>query len=970
MKVIITGGFGFLGLHLCKRILAVGELIGADESTHVVRKLVLFDAGSPPKDMPRDSRIEVRVGDITNADEVKSLVDEDGIVIFHLASVMSGQGEKDFDICWRVNVEGTRNLLEPCRARRGCKFVFASSGACFGERSDGPETDTTKLLPHTSYGMTKACMELVINDFTRRGFVDGRVARLPTVIPRPEPNSGLPAAFSDILRQPLQGQPAVLRLKPDMKHAVCGFRVLVRNLIHLANLPAAAFAESIDRCMNMPSLSVTLQDLAESLLKIVQDPSKLGSITYEPDAELCGKLSTFHKHMDATRARALGMMCDSSAAAIAADFAAEYVDPLLLKPVVEIYEEPRHWLAFSNEHVRVFRVENPPGGPPVMMCLDVELAGFQNTQTDGAAAKRPRTEAANLPAGLRLTKERPGARVHDLDLAAGTSWAGRIPFARALFVVHRGAHVRGELGDRLLKPGDVFFRDGPIDMKLEVLGKRRDVAIWVVELLSYQWSTNRRVKALLGGGIRLPSEFAMSAYTSTKCAALRQSMDRIARMTVEAETRPPAYYGHGVPEWLGGGAQGGQLQVWEAGCASADCQHGQHIMSVVFAAGHIQQRCKHQQHHDHPVQNNNFSQLAASAVQSLDVKCISQLGSHRKAHVATALWNKRVKVKPVGYLPGSEHCCRLALAAGADSTEDFLPLSTQPLAALDTDAALQHFWPSDLVSPKALFLDYDGTLREFESSPELAVPTSELMSLLQALNERPDLRPHIISGRSSEFLEAHFGSLNAFTLIAEHGYHISPPVAEGDCRTWRLWEHFGGDAKHFTEHKNWKAKLREAMSRLADQNPGSRLEEKQSSLVWHYRQLADEAAADTAVAKAFEDLEQLCKRERLQDINLTKGHKVLEASYRNVRKGLSCLHVDTWDGLRKTDGELWAFQGGFDLSFAGAQTPEELRQFLWRLVFAPWILPAEHVARECKREYAVRDHGSVLFMARPSHFHP
>ena len=541
MKVIITGGFGFLGLHLCKRILAVGELIGADESAHVVRKLVLFDAGSPPKDMPRDSRIEVRVGDITNADEVKSLVDEDGIVIFHLASVMSGQGEKDFDICWRVNVEGTRNLLEPCRGRHGCKFVFASSGACFGERSDGPETDTTKLLPHTSYGMTKACMELVINDFTRRGFVDGRVARLPTVIPRPEPNSGLPAAFSDILRQPLKGEPAVLRLKPDMKHAVCGFRVLVRNLIHLANLPAAAFAESIDRCMNMPSLSVTLQDLAESLLKIVKDPSKLGSITYEPDAELCGKLSTFHKNMDATRARALGLMCDSSAAAIAADFAAEYVDPLLLKPVVEIYEEPRHWLAFSNEHVRVFRVENPPGdttlmhvhrvdslyffftaaqvqgtklheepkddilscgevrygdhgncllthkiynkGPPVMMCLDVELAGFQNAQTDGAAAKRPRTEAANLPTGLRLTKERPGARVHDLDLAAGTSWAGRIPFARALFVVHRGAHVRGELGDRLLKPGDVFFRDGPIDMKLEVLGKRRDVAIWVVELL-------------------------------------------------------------------------------------------------------------------------------------------------------------------------------------------------------------------------------------------------------------------------------------------------------------------------------------------------------------------------------------------------------------------------------------------------------------------------------------------------------
>ena len=530
MKVIITGGFGFLGLYLCKRILAVGELIGADDDKHPVRRVVLFDTGSPPNDVPIDSRIELRVGDIANADDVKALFagDEDSIIVFHLASVMSGQGEKDFDICWRVNIEGTRNLLEPCRTRSGCKFIFASSGACFGERPAGPETDSTKLLPHTSYGMTKACMELLINDFTRRGFVDGRVARLPTVIPRPEPNSGLPAAFSDILREPLRGQPVVLRLQPDMRHAVCGYRVLIRNLIHLVNLPAAAFAGSIDRCMNMPSLSVTLQDLQQALLQVVKDASVLGKISYEPDSELCAKLSTFHQNMDATRARALGMMGDSSAAAIAADFAAEYVDPLLLKPVVEIYEEPRHWLAFSNEHVKVYRVENPPGdttlmhvhrvdslyffftaanvrgtkldeepkddvltcgevrygdhgncllthkihnkGPPVMMCVDVELSGFQNRGPD---TKRQRIEASDLPAGLRLTKERPGARVHNLDLAAGVTWAGRIPFPRSLIVVHRGAHVRGALGEGLLKPGDTFFRDGPIDMTLQVLGARR-----------------------------------------------------------------------------------------------------------------------------------------------------------------------------------------------------------------------------------------------------------------------------------------------------------------------------------------------------------------------------------------------------------------------------------------------------------------------------------------------------------------
>ena len=103
---------------------------------------------------------------------------------------------------------------------------------------------------------TKACCELLINDYTRRDFLDGRVARLPTVIPRPEPNSGLPAAFSDVIREPLLRRDCVLRLPKQLRHAVCGYRVLVRNLIHLADLPAAALADSSDRCMNLPRLAL------------------------------------------------------------------------------------------------------------------------------------------------------------------------------------------------------------------------------------------------------------------------------------------------------------------------------------------------------------------------------------------------------------------------------------------------------------------------------------------------------------------------------------------------------------------------------------------------------------------------------------------------------------------------------------------------------------------------------------------
>jgi len=545
MKVVITGGFGFLGMRLCKRILAIGEMTDANDQPVVVQKIVLFDMSQPPKDLvPQDPRIETALGDVTDAEVCKALVSEDGMCIFHLASIMSGAGEKDFDLCWKVNLEGTRNLLEACRAKDGCKFIFASTGACYGERAPGPELDSTKLLPQTSYGMTKACCELIINDYTRRGFLDGRVARLATIIPRPEVNSGLPAAFSAVIREPFFGRDVTLPVRPDMPHAVSGFRVLVRNLMHLAMLPAAALATSSDRCMNMPSLSLTLQDLQQAVKSIASEPSKLGQVKFEPDEALCAKLGTFHRNMDAARARALGMVGDTSAAAIAADFAAEYVDSSLLKPVLEITEEPRHNLLMSNALVNVFRVENAPGditlmhihrfdslyfffnatttqfvtpvdpwkddslcpgevrygdhgtkcnlthrirntGQRVMFCLDIEFLAFdgsQETHANGSAEKRAKTEPATVP-GLKCTKVRPAARVYNMEVTAGSQWKGRLPFSKMLWIVQCGAHVEGDLGDKLVLPGDVQFQEGPRDLEVSVLGSRRSLKLWVVEIL-------------------------------------------------------------------------------------------------------------------------------------------------------------------------------------------------------------------------------------------------------------------------------------------------------------------------------------------------------------------------------------------------------------------------------------------------------------------------------------------------------
>jgi len=531
MKVLITGGFGFLGRQLCDRILALGDLVGASEERERVAAVVLFDLAQPPADLISDPRIFIVSGDISNYETCASLVDEDGMIVFHLASIMSGQGEKDFDLCFKVNLMGTKNLMDACRARKDVRFIFPSSGACFGERKPGPETDQTKLLPYTSYGMTKTMCELLINDYTRRGFLDGRGARLPTVIPRPEVNSGLPAAFSAVLREPLKGQDVTLPVGPDMPHSVCGFRSLVRNLVHLAELPAAAFASSSDRTLNMPALRVTLRDLEAAMRSVVRDPSKLGSVSYEVDEALCAKLQTFHNDMDATRARKLGFFVDPSAAAIAVDFAAEFLSDTLLKQPLEIYEEPRHNPILANEHVRVYRTEAvcgdktlwhahrtdslyfflsgvrfrnlrpsvdavedsvAPGevrfaecsGEPYihqacfhagqggrgMFCLDVELPKRPSGDGDasgGPPLKKARSTENQIP-GLTLVKDRPTVRVWQLVVAAKEKAHVKLPFGYVLWIVQSGTRVSGSLGDGVLLPAEVGFLQKEADAPLSI----------------------------------------------------------------------------------------------------------------------------------------------------------------------------------------------------------------------------------------------------------------------------------------------------------------------------------------------------------------------------------------------------------------------------------------------------------------------------------------------------------------------
>lgn len=198
--------------------------------------------------------------------------------------------------------------------------------------------------------------------------------------------------------------------------------------------------------------------------------------------------------------------------------------------------------------------------------------------------------------------------------------------------------------------------------------------------------------------------------------------------------------------------------------------------------------------------------------------------------------------------------------------------STRPLLQLE-DRLLEQFWPRGH-DPKALFLDYDGTLREFENKPELAVPTDEINELLSRINDRRDFVPHIISGRSASFLERYFGHLRRFTLVAEHGFQIW----RAESGTWTLWD-------GTIDHEIWKASVRDAMQRIVNDTPGSHLEEKASHLVWHYRGVEDQSMAEAKASHVVANLSALVDEGRIPDVRISHGHKIVEASYRNVRKG-------------------------------------------------------------------------------------
>ncbi len=308
MKVIITGGGGFLGSQLCDRLLERGVLVGPSGDREAIREIVLLDAYFHRP--ATDARVRQITGDISHRDTVLAAIGTAAdTAIFHLASMVSGECEERFDDALRVNLDGGRNVFEAARAVAGCpRVIFASSIACFGgEALQDPNTDRTKLTPQTTYGMTKAICELLVNDYSRKGFFDGRTARLPTVIVRPgKPNAAASSWASGMFREPLKGEPCRLPVRRTQSHPMTGYRTVIDSLIALHDVPTAELRD--DRAIGLPAHRVTPQ-LAQTVLTelATERGLTLGPVVDAPDARIQKIVENWPQMVDGSRALALGL---------------------------------------------------------------------------------------------------------------------------------------------------------------------------------------------------------------------------------------------------------------------------------------------------------------------------------------------------------------------------------------------------------------------------------------------------------------------------------------------------------------------------------------------------------------------------------------------------------------------------------------------------------------------------------------
>ena len=332
MKLLITGGAGFVGARLARTLLDAGTLAGRP-----ITQLVLADQAPAPPDLLADKRVQARVGPLLA--HCETLRDEPFDGVFHLASAVSGECETDFELGLRSNLDSTRALLDALRHRSQngsapTRLVFSSSVAVFGPDPAVPlpalVADDTLPAPQTSYGTHKLICEHLMADYTRKGYIDGRAARLMTVTVRPgRPNGAASSFFSGIIREPLAGQESLCPVGADVQHPVSSPQRTVQGLVAVFEASREAFLGR--SALNLPALNVSVQQMLDALAAVA-GPAVRARVRFEPDARIAGIVANWPRGATARRALALGLRPESNFEDIIRQYIADCSDnPAALK---------------------------------------------------------------------------------------------------------------------------------------------------------------------------------------------------------------------------------------------------------------------------------------------------------------------------------------------------------------------------------------------------------------------------------------------------------------------------------------------------------------------------------------------------------------------------------------------------------------------------------------------------------------
>lgn len=326
MRVLITGGLGFIGTRLATELLRTGSAAGPDGQDHAVHELVLLDSAPAQAHHARllaDPRVRLVHGDAADTRVLQPLVAAGVDTVFALGATLTTAAEDDVARGLDVNLHAVLRLLDACRhAGQRPRLVFTSSIAAFGGALPDVVHDDVPLRPQTSYGTAKAMVELLLHDQSRHGFVDARCLRLPVVVVRPgAPGPSVSDRIAALVREPLRGHDTPCPLRPDTRVPLASAGAVARALLQVQRWPASVFGTT--RSVNLPALTVTLADWMAAARTVAQRrpwPQALGRVQLQPDARLQAVVDGWPQGLDSALARRLGLLPEASAAAIVDDF--------------------------------------------------------------------------------------------------------------------------------------------------------------------------------------------------------------------------------------------------------------------------------------------------------------------------------------------------------------------------------------------------------------------------------------------------------------------------------------------------------------------------------------------------------------------------------------------------------------------------------------------------------------------------